>query len=105
LESSELELIVSHPVRGTVRDKLLVELTEADVEIGFGLVDDAKAYTASGQPELTARALQNAEAVLADIERRLHEMGESASAPFQQLIAELREQIAGVNRYAPEEEP
>ena len=102
--SSELELIVSHPVRGTARDKLQVELIEADVEIGFGLVDDARAYTASGQPELTARALQTAATVLADMERRLHEMGESASAPFQALIVGLREEIAEGKRGIPHNE-
>ena len=85
-----------HPIRGSSKDKILIELIEADVEIGFGLVDAAKGYRVSGQPELIFRVLQDAADVLADIERRLHELGDSESLPFHPLVAELRNEIAGV---------
>lgn len=96
---------MSHPIQGKLKDKLLVDLIEADVDMGFGLVDDAKAYKMSGQTELTSRALQNATTVLADIERRLCDVGEPASALFQPLIAELRNEIAEADQRTPDEEP
>jgi hypothetical protein len=86
-------LILTHPVRGKSKDKVLVELIEADVDIGFGLVDDAKVYRASGQAELTSRALQNAAGVLADVEERLKELEDFESGPpalwFQSCAARL----------------
>lgn len=89
---------MSHPVGGTGRDRLFVGLIEADVESGFALVDDAKGYTASGQAKLSLRAMQDTATVLADIERRLLELSESASAPFQPLVAELRNEIVNIER-------
>ena len=41
--------------------KILVQLIEADVEIGFALVDEAKAYRAWGRPDCSSRVLQVAE--------------------------------------------
>jgi hypothetical protein len=79
-------------------DRILIELIEADVEIGFALVDEAKAYRASGQPEFSSRALLDAEDVVADIERRLQGLDGSESDPFGPLLAELRNEIAGVDR-------
>ena len=89
---------MTHPVRGKLEDKILIELIEADVDIGFGLVDEARSYRASGQPELSSRVLQNAEDILADIERRLQRLGDSESAPFRLLVTALRNEIAGVER-------
>ncbi len=82
-----------HPIGRKVSDKILVELIEADVEIGFALVDEAKAYHASGRQEFSARALQNAKDILADIESRLRQLDDSDSAPFLPLVAELRKEI------------
>lgn len=67
------------------------------MDIGFGLVDDAKAYRASGQAELTSRVLQEVAGVLADIEERLKRLGDSESGPFRLLVAELRSEIAAVD--------
>jgi hypothetical protein len=82
------------PMRRKVADQVMVQLIEADVESGFGLVDEAKAHRIQGNGDFSSRALQEAEAVVADIEQRLAQLGESAAAPFLPLVAELREQIA-----------
>ena len=87
---------MSHPLKGKSKDKVLVELIEADVDIGFGLVDEAKTYLASGQPELMSRVLQDAAAVVADIECRLRQLGDSEARPFHPLLTELRSEIAAV---------
>jgi hypothetical protein len=42
--------------------------------------------------------LQEAAAVVADIEQRLAQMGDSEAAPFHPLVAELREQIAAAGK-------
>lgn len=89
---------MAQPRRRTLADKVLIQLLEADVDIGFGLVDEAKAFRASGQSEFSFRALQDAEAVLRDIERRLQRLGESESGPFHPLLTELRNQIAAAGR-------
>lgn len=87
-----------HPMGRKVADKIFVELIEADVEIGFALVDEAKAYRASGQPEFSWRALRDAEDIVADIERRLQRLGDSESGPFHPLVTELRNEIAALER-------
>jgi hypothetical protein len=89
---------VPHPARRKVADQVLIQLIEADVDIGFALVDEAKACRISGQPEFSSRALQDAAAIVADIERRLQELGDSESGPFLPLVAELRNEIAAVER-------
>lgn len=87
-----------HPKQRKLADKVLIQLIEADVEIGFGLVDEAKAYRASGHPEFCSRVLQDAEDVVLDIQHRLLRLGESESIPFQPLVTELRNEIAAVDR-------
>lgn len=91
-----------HPITGKVADKILVGLIEADVEIGFGLVDEAKTYRDSAQLEFSSRALHDAEDILSDIERRLQRLGDSASEPFHLLVTELRNEIAAVERRHPD---
>ena len=89
---------MAHPSRRNVADQVSIQLIEADVDIGFALVDEAKAYRASGQPEFSARALQDAAEILADIDRRLQRLGDSECRPFLPLITELRNEIATVER-------
>jgi len=98
LRSARALPILPYPMGRKVADKITIELIEADVEIGFALVDEAKAYHASGQPEFSARALQDAEDVVADIERRLERLGDSESGPFHPLVTELRNEIAALER-------
>ena len=87
-----------HPIGRNVADKVLVQLIEADVEIGFGLLDEAKAYRESGNPECSSRILQVAAEVIADIEHRLQRLGVSESGPFVPLLGELRNQIAAAKQ-------
>ncbi len=85
-------------MRRKVSDQVMVQLIEADVESGFGLVDDAKAHRMQGNGQFSSRALQEAEAVVADIELRLAQLGDPQAVAFLPLVAELREQIAAANR-------
>ena len=98
LKLSRLELILPHPVRGTLADKVLIQFIEADVDIGFGLIDEAKAFCASGQPELSVRVLQDAAGIVVDIECRLQRLSDSESGPFHPLVTELRNQIAAAQQ-------
>ena len=98
LSLSRLELALPQPKRRKLADKILIQLIEADVETGFALVDEAKAYRASGQAEFGTRALHDAEDVVADIEVRLQRLGDSESGPFHPLIAELRSEIAAAEQ-------
>ena len=89
---------MSHPMRRNVAAKNAVQLIEADVEAGFAMVDEARAYCASGQPQFSSRARHDAEEIIADIERRLERLGDSESRPFHSLVTELRNQIAALER-------
>jgi hypothetical protein len=80
-------------MRRKVADQVLIQLIEADVDIGFGLVDEAKAYRATGQPDYGSRALRDADDIVVDIEHRLQQLGHSESEPFLPLVQELRTQI------------
>ena len=93
-----LEFNLSQPLRRKVSEQVMVQLIEADVESGFGLVDEARAYRVQGNGEFSSRALQEAEAVVADIEQRLARLGDSEAESFLPLVAELREQIAAAGR-------
>jgi hypothetical protein len=88
---------VAQSARRKAVDQVLIQLIEADVDIGFGLVDEARAYRFSGQLDFCLRALQDAGEIVADIERRLAQQGESGSWPFLPLLAELRSQIAAAS--------
>jgi hypothetical protein len=88
------EFLVPHPMRRKASDQVLIQLIEADVESGFGLVDEAKASRVRGNGQFSARALQAAEAIVVDIEQRLQKLGEDEAAAFLPLVEELREQIA-----------
>jgi hypothetical protein len=92
---------VAYPIKRTLADKILIQLIEAEVESGFALVDDAKAYRSSGQAGLSWRALQDAEEVVEDIEFRLKQLGDSQSEPFHPLVTELRDEIAAAERGLP----
>ena len=81
-------------MRRTASEQVMVQLIEADVDIGFGLVDEAKAYRLQGNCEFSSRALEEAEAIVRDIEQRLERLGEDEGGPFRALVAELRNEIA-----------
>jgi hypothetical protein len=92
--SADWTYTVSYPLRRKAADQVLIQLIEADVDIGFGLVDEARAYHLSGRPEFCSRALQEATEIVVDIERRLQQIGDAESTPFLPLVAELRNEIA-----------
>ena len=87
-----------HPRRRTVAEQVHIQLIEAAVDTGFGLIDDAKDYRASGEPELSSLALREAGKTVAYIEGRLQQLGENESGPFLFLVAELRNEIADPER-------
>ncbi len=87
---------MSHPMRGNVAVKNTVQLIEADVEAGFALVEEARAYGASGQLQFSSRVRRDAEEIVADIERRLQRLGDSESRAFHFLVIELRNEIAAL---------
>lgn len=84
------------PSRRESRKDALIskELIEADVDIGFSLVDTAETESVRGNSAVATRALQDAEMVFADIERRLLRLeGATEGEAFQSLVGELRRQI------------
>ncbi len=74
-------------------ERIRVELIEADVEIGFGLVDSALGELHAGNLPFAQRALQDAEKVLIDIGQRLQELDAQHSRPFGPLVDELRRAV------------
>jgi hypothetical protein len=89
---------VPHPRRRTVAEQVHIQLIEAAVETGFGLIDDARDFRASGESELSSRALEEAGKTAADLEDHLRRLGDSKSWPFLLLVAELRTEIAEAER-------
>ena len=74
-------------------DRVRVELIEADVDMAFGLVDDALEEFHDGNVEFARAALNDAEKVLTDIEARLGKIDVADGAPFGPLVDELRKAI------------
>jgi hypothetical protein len=74
-------------------DRIRVELIEADVEIAFSLVDDAREEFHEGNRAFAHSALAEAEKVLTDIGARLHDLDPASAAPFGPLVDELRKSI------------
>ena len=74
-------------------ERIQVELIEADVDIGFGLVDSALGELRAGNLTFARRALQDAEKVLLDIDERLRQIDEERRGPFGPLVDELRKSI------------
>jgi hypothetical protein len=86
------------PMRRKVADRIRIQFLEADIESCFALVDEARAYRASGQGAFSARALREATEIVAEIERCLQRVGEAEAGPFFPLVVELRRDIAAVER-------
>ena len=84
---------MSHPVGAPLRNRMDVEFVEADVEIGFNLVDMAERELVLGDRPLASRLLEDAENVFHDIEQRLERAGERNRACFAPLIGELRREL------------
>ena len=77
-----------------VDERIRRELIEADFEIAFNLIDLSYAELGVGDSASALRALQDAEDVFHDIERRLTLIGDVKSRPFSSLVGELKRQKA-----------
>ena len=84
---------MAEELRHRASDRIRVELVEADVDSGFGLVDVALEEFHSGNPAFAARALHDADEVLTDIEQRLRQLDAQHSQPFGPLVEELRKAV------------
>ena len=84
---------MSHPVGYPLGDRIRVEFVEADVEMGFALVDIAGEHTDSGDTSLASLVIDAAEGVFGDIERRIEGLGRREQGPFEPLMQELRRGI------------
>jgi hypothetical protein len=76
-----------------LQDRVCLDLIEADVDIAFGLVDDAREEFHDGNQLYALRALKDAVRTLTDIEQRLRNLGPDRSRPFGPLVDELRKSI------------
>ena len=74
-------------------ERISTELIEADFEIAFNLIDMARSEFQEGDRAAAARALQDAEDVFLDIERRLKLIGERERQCFDPLIGELKRAV------------
>jgi len=81
----------THDHRGS--DPMRIELIEADVDMAFSLVVDAREEFHQGNIEFAHAALDDANRVVRDIEGRLAKLGAERSAPFGPLVGELRKAI------------
>jgi len=75
-----------------VAERITRELIEANVEIAFNLIDLSQAELERGDRPSASRALEDAEDVFHDIERRLTRIGTVKSQPFDALVGELKRQ-------------
>lgn len=76
-----------------VRARIEIEFVEADVEIGFNLVDLARQESKAGDVSSVSRILDEADGVLADIDHRLDHLSNAGRASFGPLVAELRREV------------
>ena len=74
-------------------DRVRIELIEADVDMAFSLVDDAREEFHEGNAEFAHAALDHAHKVVRDIEQRLAKLDPEHRAPFGPLLDELRKAI------------
>lgn len=84
---------MSHSGQFSMRNRIEVEFVEADVEMGFNLVDMAEAECGRGNPVLASRVLEDAEDVFDDIQRRLQRLDAGNQGCFGPLVGELRREI------------
>ena len=82
-----------HPLGSPVRDRVSTQLVEADIEIGFNLVDMAETECDAGNSFAARRVLEDADCVLKDIEQRLQRLGLGERGSFEPLVREVRREI------------
>jgi hypothetical protein len=74
-------------------DRIRIEMIEADIDVRFSLVDDAREEFPPGNVEFAHAALDDANRVVEDIEERLAKLGAERSALFRPVVDELRKAI------------
>jgi hypothetical protein len=84
---------MSHSGQSSMRNRIEVEFVEADVEMGFNLVDMAEAECGRGNALLATRVIEDAEDIFADIQQRLQRLDTGNQNCFGPLVDELRRQI------------
>lgn len=77
----------------SLRNRFKVQFVEADVEIGFNLVDLARQEFQCGHSLVATRVLHDADEVLEDIERRLSGLDHLDRERFRPLIEELQREV------------
>jgi hypothetical protein len=85
-----------------LQDRIKLDLIEADIEMGFRLLETSGAVGKDEDAMFATRATESAEEVCRDIEQRLARLQESAREPFMPLVAELRREIESARRQWPE---
>ena len=80
-------------VQGSPLRRIEVEFVEADVEIGFSLIDLAREEWQRGHTATVARVLHDTDDVLRDIEQRLCRLQNIDRACFGPLVAELFREV------------
>jgi hypothetical protein len=77
----------------SMRHRMRVRFAEADVEIGFSLVDMAEAEALSGDFARAAQILADAENIFLDIQQICAKLSDRERDPFLPLLGELRRAI------------
>ena len=76
-----------------MRERMRVQFAEADIEIGFSLVDMAEGETIRGDYARAIRILEDADHVFCDIQQTLRRLTVSDRGPFGPLVGELHRAI------------
>jgi len=84
---------MANPHNHRVSHRIRVDLVEADVDMAFSLVDDARAAYHQGNVAFACAALEDASKVMIDIEQRLATLDARRRGPFGPLLEELRKSL------------
>jgi hypothetical protein len=76
------------------------QILEADIDIIFGLTDEAEQAFQSGNGEAVRRILHDAEEVLFDIDTRLRDLPLEQRTPYQGLLEEAQRDIELIRSHA-----
>ena len=74
-------------------DRVRLELIEANVDMAFSLVDDARTQCHEGNAEVAHAVLEDANKVVRNIEDRLWKFDAPHSAPSGAFVEKLRKEI------------
>lgn len=83
-----------HHPKAPLRDRIRLKFAEADIEIGFSLVDIAEAESIYGNYARAARILRDADDIILDIQKILCRLQTPDRSPFEPLLGELNRAIS-----------